>query len=263
MISKRKPTGRFAFTLIELLVVIAIIALLLSVTLPALKRAKEAGKRAVCMTNVKSLATAWLMYVQENADRLPSGQAKVYDGWVRQISAFASNPQDAPLELQIQSLREGLLFPYLNTYDVYRCPVAAENEFRTYSLTHALNGNPNAKSFGGGDVLTKLNQIRNTGSRIAFLDDYVTDWDACWMVPNNEPRWWNTTPIRHGAGGNVFSFADGHSEFWSWKDSRTVDLAKKCFEAKTPEARSYAESSQPGNEDLLRIQQGVWGKVDY
>ena len=52
-----------AFTLIELLVVIAIIAVLMAVLMPALQRAREQGKRAVCLNNTKTLALAWIFVV--------------------------------------------------------------------------------------------------------------------------------------------------------------------------------------------------------
>ncbi|MCH8218183.1 MAG: type II secretion system protein [Planctomycetes bacterium] len=62
-----------AFTLIELLVVIAIIAILMAVLMPALSRAREQGKRAVCMSNIKQLNFGWLLYSDDNDDRLING----------------------------------------------------------------------------------------------------------------------------------------------------------------------------------------------
>jgi prepilin-type N-terminal cleavage/methylation domain-containing protein/prepilin-type processing-associated H-X9-DG protein len=56
--------GKKGFTLIELLVVIAIIALLLSILMPALNSVKERGRRAVCLSNLKQLALANIMYAQ-------------------------------------------------------------------------------------------------------------------------------------------------------------------------------------------------------
>jgi len=69
--------ARRAFTLIELLVVISILALLMAVLMPALSAARERGKRAVCMANLRSLGHTITIYANENRDRLVPGDCPV------------------------------------------------------------------------------------------------------------------------------------------------------------------------------------------
>ena len=68
--SASRPS-RSAFTLVELLVVIGVIALLISMLLPALKKAREAANAAVCLSNLKQINAAYLLYAAENKQRLP------------------------------------------------------------------------------------------------------------------------------------------------------------------------------------------------
>ena len=73
MRSVQKRLGHRGFTLIELLVVIAIIAILASMLLPALSKAKEQSKRAVCKSNQRQIVLTMLMYANDNNQRFPEG----------------------------------------------------------------------------------------------------------------------------------------------------------------------------------------------
>ncbi|MGD0597245.1 MAG: prepilin-type N-terminal cleavage/methylation domain-containing protein [Sedimentisphaerales bacterium] len=66
-------TRHRAFSLIELLVVIAIIALLMAILLPAMTKAREQGKRVVCLSNLRQLTVAWTAYAQMNSEKLVNG----------------------------------------------------------------------------------------------------------------------------------------------------------------------------------------------
>ncbi len=70
------------FTLIELLVVIAVIAILASLLLPAVTRAKEKSKRAKCQSNLRQIQLAWQSYADDNRDRT----VNVYTGGMKPLA---------------------------------------------------------------------------------------------------------------------------------------------------------------------------------
>ncbi len=76
MVGKYRANQRSAFTLIELLVVISIIALLVSILLPSLNRAKGLARGAVCLTNVRRLALSGQFYLRDNNETFPPVRMK-------------------------------------------------------------------------------------------------------------------------------------------------------------------------------------------
>ena len=77
---KRVSIGEFrGFTLVELLVVIAILALLMGILMPVLGRAREAGRSTVCMSNIRGIALAGRIYVDENDGKFPPFRMSTYN----------------------------------------------------------------------------------------------------------------------------------------------------------------------------------------
>lgn len=68
---RTRNESKTGFTLVELLVVISIIALLMGILMPALGRARETGRSAVCMSNIRSISLAGRIYAYENDDQFP------------------------------------------------------------------------------------------------------------------------------------------------------------------------------------------------
>lgn len=275
-----------AFTLIELLVVIAIIALLMAILMPTLNRAREQGRRAVCLNNMKQLTLGWIMYCDENDGEIVNGAGGYTYGspgnllvpWVGKC--WDDNYQTGaqmPEEQQWENIKAGALWRYCPELKAYECPTGTRGEKLTYAAMDSVHGlartgtvsNPSGnpltwKSERVGRTvlyLTRRSQIRSPGLayRMVFIDEGWVTPDS-YAVHYNQATWWDDAPVRHGDGTNV-SFADGHVEYHKWKGMDTVKYGRQ--QERGHAGGDRAPESDEGAEDLQWLQKATWGRVGY
>lgn len=246
------------FTLIELLVVIAIIAILMAILMPALNRAKEQAKRASCLNNLNQLTMAWIMYADENDDKLICGDTGEYS-WHQNETPWVLKDWEANMTTyeRRNAILNGALYPYCKNLKLYRCPTVRiqEGVLRTYSVVDSMNCAALSGVGEGAVMIKRRMDIPNPAYRFVFLDDGGAGLAHMggWTVYVQDERWWDPPPVRHGDGTN-FSFADGHSDYVKWRDQRTIEFGNRV----PPTAQSGV---QEGNEDIRTAAVGVWGSA--
>lgn len=246
-----------AFTLIELLVVIAIIGILLSIVIPALRKAKESAQAIICKTNLRGYGTAMKVYLQDNDNFYPESMHTLVNG-----DATGPGLPSIPLACQWHDMRAspevnpgfaGHLWPYLETMKSSLCPV-----FKRFALRYG-DQHPNHDTSipiepqyaysqnvflgrqnddGSYLAVAQESEVLNPGETLMFVEetiwtipgyaDYVLN-DTCFFTRHPNAAFGNLgdfvatyhkTPIEakdDGVGNSVF--VDGHVQYIDPYDS--------------------------------------------
>ncbi len=139
MIYKKKNTG---FTLIELLVVIAIIALLLSILLPGLKKAKEYARRVICAGRMNQIGVAMKLYADTYKEFLPTNKGIFDDGSVHtEMHGYVAYRKDWVSNGRFIPLRFARLYEagYMDVPEIFYCP---GNSLPQYKYESYINPEP-------------------------------------------------------------------------------------------------------------------------
>lgn len=236
--------------------VVAIIAILASILLPALAKAKQQAHRITCLNNTRQLTVTWVLYAGDHEERMVANGAQQGSGrsplWVggayHNFRPAFTNP------LYLLDPKLAAFAPYLKDKGLYKCPSDKTTfivergrpvpQIRSYAMNLYLGPTESM-----GERLSTRYLAYQTTAQVAtpsqtFLFQDVTPQSLCTPafivpMPGQGDRWFHLPATHHNNGG-VLTFVDGHAEAHRWLDSRTLrtTTAGQRIAHETPAANS-------------------------
>jgi prepilin-type N-terminal cleavage/methylation domain-containing protein/prepilin-type processing-associated H-X9-DG protein len=232
---------RTGFTLIELLVVIAIIAILAAILFPVFAQARDKARQTGCLSNLKQVGTALMLYGQDYDERMPA-TCNYGRGWTwfsnalggacSQAGITKATPKTTYLGHQQSPPRyvQEFLQPYSKNEQVWFCPSVGKD--RNWLLkdgpSYGFNGTTyifNHQTF----TPPKRTAIVVSGLAVAAIPrpaEAPVLWDMpYWFIPKDDCPHWDAKSA-HARGINV-TYADGHAKYASYNNA-TNNAHTKC-----------------------------------
>lgn len=212
----RKSQVDGGFTLIELLVVIAIIALLMSILMPALGKAREYAKFIVCKTNIHNGMRAIHMYASDSRGILPFCNSNSMEssnptaGWLYDLNEI---PGQDKSNIEQEHIETGQIWPYIGNYKGYRCPL----DIPPYEQgpIHRLTSYAMSKVVVGfnDEILPPYSIDDFRGDDVCFWETDETEDGGYWNDGCNYPN--EGISDRHNEGATVGCFG-GYVDFFTF-----------------------------------------------